>query len=276
MVDTDPPLGHGGVMAATPSTSGPGRGTFAPLHRPGDPFVLPNAWDVGTARALAAAGFPAVGTTSLGVAASHGLVDGAREDREQTRRLVAALLDADLGVPLTVDVADGWSDDPGEVADVVAGLGVDGVNLEDSTRGVLVDPAVHEARIRAVVAQAPPVFVNARCDVLWLGGDDVTEAVVRLRRYVDAGAHGVFLPGAADPSTVARVVHEVPAPLNVLASPTLTLADLAALGVSRVSTGSLPYRAALHAAVSAAIAVRDGSALPGALPYDEVQKLHAR
>ncbi len=248
--------------------------SFAALHRPGDPFVLPNAWDVGSARALLAAGFPAVGTTSLGVAASHGLLDGTRSDRGETLALAAALDAAALGAPVSIDLGDGWSDDPGVVAEVVARLPCAGVNLEDSTRGALVDPTAHAARLRAVRERAPGMFVNARTDVLWLGGDDVTDAVERLRRYADAGADGAFLPGATDPRVVERVVAEVPLPLNLLATATLPRAVLAGLGVARISTGSLPYRAALHAAVLTATAVRDGGDLPPAPTYGEVQALH--
>ncbi|QIM20797.1 isocitrate lyase/phosphoenolpyruvate mutase family protein [Phycicoccus sp. HDW14] len=259
-------------MDTAPTPAGPT--TFADLHRPGDPLVLPNAWDVGSARAFVAAGFAAVGTTSLGVAASHGLVDGTGSDRDHTVALASDLVAAHLGCPVTVDLADGYSTDPGRVAELVAGLGVAGVNLEDSTAGVLVDPAVHAARLLAVRDRAPGVFVNARTDVLWLGGTDLDEAVDRLRRYADAGADGVFLPGATDPAAIERDVAAVDRPLNVLATPALPLSRLAALGVARVSTGSLPYRAALRAAVLAATATRDGLALPEAVGYVQVQALH--
>ena len=143
--------------------------TFAALHRPGDPFVLPNAWDVGSARALVAEGFPAIGTTSLGIAASHGLPDATGAARDALVATAGELLAAGLAVPVTVDLEDGLDADPGAVADLVAGLGPAGVNLEDAHAGALVDAAVHAAKVAAVKQRAPNVFVNARTDVFWLG-----------------------------------------------------------------------------------------------------------
>jgi 2-methylisocitrate lyase-like PEP mutase family enzyme len=247
--------------------------SFAELHRPGDPFVLPNAWDVGSARALVAAGFPAVGTTSLGVAASHGLRDATGAARHVVVELAQALVAAELGRPVTCDLEDGFDTDPGAVAELVVTLGVDGVNLEDSTAGVLVDPDVHARRIRALKDRCPEVFVNARTDVFWLGQGNVDDAVARLGLYVDAGADGVFAPGAPDAGTIARIVERVAAPLNVLASPALSRGRLAELGVARISTGSLLYRAALTQAVAAALADRDGGPLPAAMAYADVQSL---
>ena len=248
--------------------------TFAELHRPGDPFVLPNAWDVGTARALVAAGFPAVGTTSLGVAAAHGLPDATGAARAAVVDLARALHEADLGRPVSCDLEDGFDTDPGAVADLVASLDVAGVNLEDATGGVLVDPDLHVARIRAVKARCPDVFVNARTDVFWLGHGTLADAVERLRRYADAGADGVFAPGVPDLATIEAIVHTVPAPLNVLASAAFTRRQFADAGVARISTGSLLYRAALTRVVDTALAVRDGQPLPPAVSYQEVQALH--
>ena len=249
--------------------------TFSDLHQPGNPFVLPNAWDVGSARALAAAGFPAIGTTSLGVAAAHGRVDAAHETYSLTLDLVASLKAAGLGRPLNIDLEDGFSTDPGAVADLVSGLDVAGVNLEDETAGVLVDPVIHARRIAAVVAKCPGVFVNARTDVLWLGSDDLDDAIERAKRYLDAGADGIFLPGSLDAATVERFVAAVPAPVNVLASPALTRHRLAELGVARISTGSLLYRAAVTGMLESATAVRDGRAVPPAIGYREVQELNS-
>ncbi len=244
---------------------------FAALHRPGDPFVLPNAWDVGSARALAAAGFPAVGTTSLGVAASHGFEDATRAAGTATVALAGELRRALPDLLVTVDLEDGLHDDPSAVADLVASLDVHGVNLEDATAGALVDPDVHEARIRAVKDRTPDVFVNARTDVLWLRTGTLDDAVARVRRYADAGADGVFVPGALDAATIEAVTEAVDRPVNVLASATLDRHRLGELGVARISTGSLLYRAAVHRTIEAACAVRDGRAPGDAVAYDEVQ-----
>ncbi|WP_431246636.1 isocitrate lyase/PEP mutase family protein [Leifsonia xyli] len=245
--------------------------TFHELHHADSPLLLPNAWDVGSALAFVAAGFPAVGTTSFGVNAASGRPDAEGASRDATVALARAL--SVLPLYVTADIEDGFSDDPGEVADLVAGLGADGVNLEDSAGGRLVDPAIPAAKIAAIRAAAPDVFVNARVDSYWFHEDDTVDAVVeRAQRYADAGADGIFVPGASEPETIAALASRIPLPLNVLVIPGLTLAELCDLGVRRVSTGSLPYRVAIDAAVSVATAVRDGGPLPAATSYAESQQ----
>lgn len=246
---------------------------FAELHSGPLPLLLPNAWDVPSALAFAAAGYPAVGTTSLGVASSHGRPDGDRGTRDANLALARALVR--LPVPLSVDSEDGYADDPAEVAAYVtelAALGVAGVNLEDSTAGRLVDPSAFADRVAAVKAAAPGVFVNARVDTYWFHQDETVRATLaRATAYVEAGADGVFLPGLSDPDTIRAITSGVPVPVNVLPVAGASLADLAALGVRRVSTGSLPYRAALATALEAARAIRDRSALPASVAYADLQ-----
>ncbi|MFD8569787.1 isocitrate lyase/phosphoenolpyruvate mutase family protein [Streptomyces sp. NPDC059639] len=246
--------------------------SFADLHRPGEmPFLLPNAWDVPSALAFADAGFPAVGTTSFGVAASSGHPDGGRASREATVTLVRAL----AGVPVYVsaDVEDGYADDAEQVAQYVAGLGADGINIEDSTDERLVDPTAHAAKITAVKRRSPEVFVNARVDTYWLGQDaNLKSTLERAQRYVRAGADGVFVPGATDPADLAALAEAIPLPLNVLVVPGVTLPELSRIGVRRVSTGSLPYRAAVQAATLAAVNVRDGRPVPDAAAYSVLQQ----
>ena len=131
---------------------------------------------------------------------------------------------------------------------------------------------MHAAKIRAIKARSPQIFVNARVDTYWLGQDaDVAETVGRATRYVDAGADGVFVPGVADPDVLRELARAIDRPLNVLAVPGMSPVDLAALGVRRVSTGSLPYRAALHAAVAVAVATRAGLMFPDAVSYAGMQ-----
>lgn len=238
---------------------------FAALHRPGHPFVLPNAWDVASALLLADAGFPAIGTTSLGVTAAAGLPDGAGAGAALTVDL-AGHLTARLAVPLTVDIEGGYSDDPAAVADLaarLADLGVAGVNLEDGrTDGRLRPIDQHAAIVGAVRAAAPGLFVNARTDTYWLqvgaAGDRLDETIRRLIAYRDAGASGVFVPGLTDLAGIAALARTVALPLNVLWHPDVDLAGLAAAGVARVSTGSALYRHALAAALAVAGAARDG------------------
>ena len=245
--------------------------TFRDLHFADEPLLLPNAWDVGSALAFAAAGFPAIGTTSFGVNASAGRPDAEGASREATIALVRAI--TALPAYITADIEDGFSDDPAEVADLAAGLGADGVNLEDSAAGRLVDPTLPAAKIAAIREVAPDVFVNARVDAYWFHEDDTVQAVAdRAKRYADAGADGVFVPGVADPSTIADLAAAIPLPLNVLVVPGLTLDDLQSLGVRRVSTGSLPYRVAIDAAVDVAEALRERRDVPSATSYAVAQQ----
>src|SRR6185295_13249877 len=135
---------------------------FAGLHAGPLPLLLPNAWDVASALTFAAAGHQAVGTTSLGVAASHGVPDGGRATRRANLTLARDLVR--LPIPVSVDCEDGYTDDPDEVAAFVTeleALGVAGVNLEDSTDGRLVDPGAFADKVAAVKAAAPGIFLNA-------------------------------------------------------------------------------------------------------------------
>jgi len=245
--------------------------TFRDLHYGDLPLVLPNAWDVPSALAFLEAGFTAMGTTSFGVAASHGAPDGGGSTRDANLRLAAALRPLDCH--LSLDIEDGYSADADEVADYVALLPVDGINIEDSTAETLIEPEVHAAKIRAIKARSPHVFINARIDTYWFGQSaTVAETLDRASHYVDAGADGIFVPGASDPEVLRTLARAIDRPLNVLSIQGQSPADLAALGVRRVSTGSLPYRAALSAAVAAAIATRSGLKFPAALSYSDMQE----
>ncbi|MGW0608532.1 isocitrate lyase/phosphoenolpyruvate mutase family protein [Streptomyces sp. NPDC002640] len=251
---------------------------FAALHHRATPLLLPNAWDHASAAALAAEGFPAVGTTSLGVAAAAGLPDGAAATAEETLALARRL--GRSSFLFSVDAEGGFSDDPAEVAELARGLheaGAAGINLEDGRPdGTLAPAAAHAAKIAAVKAAVPGLFVNARTDTHWLGRQE-DETAARLAAYEQAGADGVFVPGLADPDRIAALTAAVVVPLNILHTPTgPTLAELAALGVRRVSLGSLLHRTALAAAVTAARAVRDGGPMDlTAFSYARTQALSA-
>ncbi|BCM70321.1 MULTISPECIES: isocitrate lyase/PEP mutase family protein [Streptomyces] len=247
--------------------------SFAGLHhRPGEPLLLPNAWDHASAAALAARGFPAIATTSLAVAAAVGLPDGAAATREHTVRLALTL--GSEPYLLSVDAEDGFSDDPDEVAELARQLwtvGAVGINLEDG-----LGPADrHAAKIAAVKAAVPGLFVNARTDTYWSGDGDEADTLRRLDAYQEAGADGVFVPGLTDPERIAALVRHTAVPLNVLYSPTgPALARLADLGVRRVSLGSLLYRRALGAALDALADIAAGRAPAGTTPsYAEVRAL---
>ncbi|MFG2364621.1 isocitrate lyase/phosphoenolpyruvate mutase family protein [Streptomyces mirabilis] len=246
---------------------------FAALHHADAPLLLPNAWDHASAALLAAQGFAAIGTTSLGVAAAAGLPDGVAATRDLTVRLARQL----RGAPylLSVDAEDGYSQDPSEVAELareLAAAGAVGINLEDG-----LGPAdLHAAKIAAVKAAVPDLFVNARTDTHWLGdGVDERETVRRLDAYQQAGADGVFVPGLTDPARVTALLKTLDVPLNILYSPAgPPVSHLADLGVRRISLGSYLYRRALGAALDAMADIRAGRPPRGTAPtYDEVQAL---
>ncbi|WP_206322538.1 isocitrate lyase/phosphoenolpyruvate mutase family protein [Streptomyces sp. HNM0575] len=254
------------------------------MHHGERPLLLPNAWDHASAAALHRRGFPAIGTTSLGVAAAAGLPDGTGDTREETLALGRGL--ARLPVPVSVDIEDGFSDDPAEVGALGAELaraGVTGVNIEDGRAdGVLTDPGLHRAKIAALKEAAPGrLFVNARTDTHWLGTDaTVTAALRRCTAYAEAGADCVFVPGLVDGAEIAALADGLgPTPLNVLYSPAhLSRDELAERGAARISLGSLLFRAALQRAVDLACSIAEPSghpAAPSPVPgYGEVQGLH--
>lgn len=259
--------------------TGPGRARrFHDLHHASVPLLLPNAWDYASTAALAAAGFAAVGTTSLGVAAAAGRPDAAGLTRGETLALAAAVSGLCL---LTVDVEGGFADDPTEVGELAAALaeaGAVGVNIEDGRPDGTLRDVRHQCDLVAAIRdRAPDLFVNARTDTYWLSTPDAEVAATlrRLSAYVDAGAHGVFVPGVRDLAEVGEIATGCPVPLNVLFDPRgPSVAELAAAGARRVSLGSLLFRTALGAALDAAEAVRDGRPVTHPCPsYRDVQAL---
>ena len=243
---------------------------FSDLHHDEAPFVLPNAWDHASAAALFGAGFRAMGTTSLGVAVAAGKPDAEGATRGETVALARSI--APLGL-VTVDIESGFGGDIGALAVELVDAGAVGVNIEDAL-GPVEETA---ARVAAIKAAAPSLFVNARTDTYWIGGADATveATLARASAYLSAGADGIFVPGVVDYDEIAALVAGIDAPLNVLMNPAFSLARLASVGVKRISTGSLLFRAALGATTAFAVAVRDGRALPElALPsYDEAAAL---
>ncbi|WP_067686102.1 isocitrate lyase/PEP mutase family protein [Nocardia jejuensis] len=250
-----PGRAHASALAASP---------FYRLHHGDRPLVLPNAWDFASAAALVEAGFPAIGTTSLGVAATHGVPDAAGATLDETLSLARTLVR--LPVPITVDVESGFGVDPRELAARLWEIGVAGVNVEDAAG----DAEAHARVVRGFKDGAPGLFVNARIDTHWLGIDrDGT--LERAVRYTDAGADGLFVPGLVTDEDITAVIEGTTLPLNVLAQRPVN--ELARLGVKRVSTGSLLYRAALETAVTAALAVRESGPVGPAVGYEQVVAL---
>jgi 2-methylisocitrate lyase-like PEP mutase family enzyme len=181
---------------------------FASLHRPGDPIVLPNAWDVASAVVIAAAGAKAIATTSAGVAWSLGVPDGAEFGAERLAAVVARIVAA-VDVPVSVDIEAGYGNVAATVEAVVR-AGAVGVNVEDSSVGVLLDPAEQAIRLAAARAAATDdsdgarVWINARTDVFLVGSGNLGDALERCAAYAAAGADSLFVPGLTDPAEIGR------------------------------------------------------------------------
>jgi 2-methylisocitrate lyase-like PEP mutase family enzyme len=231
------------------------------LHRPGAPLLLPNAWDVATARAVVAAGYPVVATTSGGVAGTLGYEDHEGAPAEEMLA-AAARIARGVDVPVTVDAEAGYGMEPADLVAALGGAGVAGCNLEDTdyTDGSLRDPD-RQAEWLAAVRQAAsadgyPLVINARIDVfLWpfldgagagTQGELVPEALRRATAYLDAGADCVYPIAVWEKDALRRFVEEVGSPVNVARLPQAPLlSELAELGVARVSWGPFLYRDAM-------------------------------
>jgi 2-methylisocitrate lyase-like PEP mutase family enzyme len=254
-------LGFHFMTNATPSIADKRR-AFRALHASGC-FVIPNPWDVGSARYLETLGFKALATTSAGLAWSLGRADN-HVTREQVLTHLTAMAAA-TQVPLNADFENGFAHEPAEVAHNVAlacATGIAGLSIEDATGNTaapLYSLDAAQARIRAarsaIDAADGGVLLVARAECFLVGRPDLTETIARLRAYADAGADCLYAPGLRTREQIGAVVDAVaPKPVNVLASmaPGLTLADFAALGVHRVSVGGSLARAAWAGLVVAA------------------------
>jgi len=231
---------------------------FKALHKAGDPIVLYNIWDAGSAKALTKAGAQAVATGSWSVAAAQGYDDGELIPLELLEQITMRIV-ASVEVPVSVDFEGCYAAEPAGVQENVARIikaGAIGVNFEDRVvQGAgLYEIDAQVARIKAARAAADaaavPVFINARTDLFLKAGADeheghIAEALERAAAYSDAGADGFFAPGLGDPTLIGRVVEGVTLPLNIMKGAQLPVAGLASLGVSRVSFGPAPYRWAI-------------------------------
>jgi 2-methylisocitrate lyase-like PEP mutase family enzyme len=232
------------------------RQRFAELHVVGT-FVMPNPWDVGSARLLESLGFPALATTSWGYAAALGRLDQ-QVTLDELLAHVVTLVDA-IGVPLNVDAERLYADEPegvAETARLIAGTGAAGFSIEDyDPARERLDPladAVERVAAAAEVARAHGLVLTARAENHLYGVDDLDDTIARLRAYREAGAHVVYAPGLARLDEIARVVREVGVPVNVLALRSgPAVRELASVGVRRVSTGGALAWAAYGALVSA-------------------------
>jgi 2-methylisocitrate lyase-like PEP mutase family enzyme len=264
------------------------------LHRGPRMLVLPNAWDVISARIVEELGFPAIATTSAGIAATLGYPDGQKISREEMLGVVARIAKA-VHVPVTADVEAGYGvtiDDMTQTVKAVVAAGAVGINLEDVTASdedSQVDLALQVEKIRAIrratESLGVPLVLNARTDTYLLPIGPVEtrfdRTVERLRAYREAGADCLFAPGLKDPDTIAKLVRAVSGPLNILLMPGMpTLRELENMGVARASAGSGVMRATLGLTRRIAKEMLEAgtyaSMLEGTVPFAEVNELLAR
>jgi 2-methylisocitrate lyase-like PEP mutase family enzyme len=262
------------------------------LHA-GPGFVLPNAWDAGSARILEQVGFPAIATTSAGIAWSCGIPDGEALDRDTMLAHVGRIVAA-VAVPVTADLEAGYgatADDVGRTVGRAAELGAVGANIEDASDGGLfgIEEAVDRLAAARAAAPSGSFVLNARTDTYFVGpslpggesDDRFAQTVERASRYLDAGADCVFVPGVVEQDTIRRLAAAIPGPLNVVAglANTVDALTLFSLGVKRVSLGGSLARAAFSLLERAGRELLDSGTLgflDGAIGYADLQQRFSR
>jgi 2-methylisocitrate lyase-like PEP mutase family enzyme len=254
---------------------------FLQRHRPGEPLLMPNAWDIGSAVLLASLGFEALATTSGGFATSKGRLDGAMTRGEVLAHV--AELAAATALPLSADLENCFADDPEGVAATIAEAveaGAAGASVEDfsgDAEDPIYDVGLAAARVEAAVDAAHDgpvrIVLTARAENYIHGRPDLADTIARLQAYQAAGADVLFAPRLDDPGELAQLMAAVDLPVSVLAAPGApTIAELAALGVSRVSVGGAFAVAAYGALVNAATELRE----QGTYGYWELTKTGGR
>ncbi len=241
---------------------------FAELHQRPGTFIIPNPWDVGSAILLAQAGFEALATSSAGYAFSIGKSDG-NVGRDETLAHAAEVVAA-TGLPVSIDLENGFGDAPENAAETIrlaAQTGAVGGSIEDRTKNAdapIYERAVAADRIRAaaeVVRSLPfPFMLTARAENYLVGKADLKDTIERLQMYQEAGANVLYAPGLTSRDEIATLVKSVDRPVNVLMGikgVQLTLADLSEMGVRRISVGSTLARCAIGALLRAANEMKD-------------------
>jgi 2-methylisocitrate lyase-like PEP mutase family enzyme len=248
---------------------------FQALHD-GEPFVIPNPWDAGSARVLAALGFKALASTSSGFAFTLGRLDGNVTLDEVVAH--AAMLDEATDLPVSVDLENGYGADPASAALAitrVADAGAVGASIEDYDPGGWLYEHGHAAERVAAAAEAAhrlafPFMLTARADNHIRGNPDLDDTIVRLQAFEAAGADVLYAPGLRSPIEIRVVCEAVSRPVNVLARPELSLAEIVEAGARRVSVGGSLTWVAVNALAAAAGEIRDrgdfSSLTPSPLP----------
>jgi 2-methylisocitrate lyase-like PEP mutase family enzyme len=251
---------------------------FRELHR-GEPFVIPNPWDAGSAKALAHLGFKALATTSSGFAFTVGRSDGGVTLDEVAEHV--RVLDAATALPVAADLEHGYGREPAAAATAItraAEAGAVGGSIEDfDPEEGLYEAGFATERVAAAVEAARglgfPFTFTARAENHIRGNPDLDDTIARLRAYEEAGADVLYAPGLRSPGEIEAVCQAVSAPVNVLALPSLSLAEVFAAGAQRVSLGGWLASVALGAFAEAATEIRDAgdfSSLRRGASFDEL------
>nr|WP_309098468.1 isocitrate lyase/phosphoenolpyruvate mutase family protein [Fredinandcohnia onubensis] len=232
---------------------------FRALHKRPNTMILPNAWDVISAKMFEECGCKAIGTTSAGIAMSLGFPDGQTLPFETMLSVIKNMVNA-VDVPVSADIESGYGKTTEEILhtiDQVISAGVVGINLEDGTGDInspIYDPLLQQEKISAIREYCNsigfPLFINARTDIFWLNLGEpesrIDEAIHRVKQYEKAGADCVFVPALKDKEEIQKLRNAVNCPINLLAVPGLpSIEELSEIGIERVSTGSSPFRASV-------------------------------
>jgi 2-methylisocitrate lyase-like PEP mutase family enzyme len=237
---------------------------FLALHRPGEPLLMPNPWDLGSARLLASLGFEALATTSSGFAATLGRNDGSVTRDEAL--VNAAVIVAATDLPVSADLENAYADDPAGAAETMRlaiEVGLAGASIEDFAEepgSYDIGQAAERVAAAAEAAHAGPVplVLTARAENFIRGNPDLADTIARLQAYQEAGADVLYAPGLRTFEAISQVVREVDRPVNVLAlDDTPPVAEMARAGVARISVGGGFAFAALNAVVTAATELRE-------------------
>ncbi|WP_299846416.1 isocitrate lyase/phosphoenolpyruvate mutase family protein [uncultured Roseovarius sp.] len=263
--------------------------TFRELHKPGDPFLLFNAWDMGSARMMEALGAEAIATTSAGHAFTQGRVDGGTLTRDEALAHAQDLVSV-VKIPASGDFENGFGEAPDVVAETIrlaAEVGLAGCSIEDTALPEFTpyafDLSVERIRAAASAARAVPgdFVLVARADGVMMDSYDCDEAIRRIQAYEAAGADCVYVPVPPNKDEMSRIITSVSVPVNVLASgqfSTLTRRDFAKMGAARLSIGAALARVAYGAAIDVVSGMLGGdfSGLARAIDEDDINKLLIR
>ncbi len=231
--------------------------SFLDLHVPGDPLLIPNPWDAGSAALFQALGAKALATTSAGFAASLGHADS-HVTLDQVLHHCQLVCDA-VDIPVSADLENGYAEDPGPTYAAAAATGLAGASIEDWS-GTAIYPIAEAAdRVRAARAAAPDLVLTGRAEGRLRGGGPLPDLIERLNAYAEAGADVLYAPVVTDPGELATIVKEVSKPVNALLLPGMTIPSLADAGIARISVGGQLAWAAWHGAATAARAFLAGS-----------------